>query len=318
MLSDELADPVEIRHDRAVEAPFAAQDRGQEFLGGDARDAVDVRVGVHDARHTRVPDGGLERQEELLADLARPEVCRSLVEPAFGRSVADHVLPGGDDPVAHVISGGALKPADVGAAHRGSEIRVFAECLLDPAPARIAGQVQDRREPLSQPQGQHALPNRGRDRLEQLRVPAGCGADRLSEARRRTGHQPVQRLLGQDSRDAPSRLLEQEPLDGVSGPRNVAGVQPGSSGQSRDVADPAGYSRPGGRHVDFHAVEHVRGPDGDYLRQLLPATHPRQEIGGSDLDRQSRIAIGEVGQPAGLLPRTDATTSPLWAGHRRD
>ena len=42
-------------------------------------------------------DGRLEREELLVAQLARADVGRRLVEAALGEAVADHVLAGGDD-----------------------------------------------------------------------------------------------------------------------------------------------------------------------------------------------------------------------------
>ena len=44
-------------------------------------------------------DGRLEREELLVAQLARADVDRRLVEPALGQAVADHVLAGRDDAV---------------------------------------------------------------------------------------------------------------------------------------------------------------------------------------------------------------------------
>ena len=43
-------------------------------------------------RDARPPDGRLEREQLLVAQLARADVGRRLVEPALGEPVADHVL----------------------------------------------------------------------------------------------------------------------------------------------------------------------------------------------------------------------------------
>ena len=48
-------------------------------------------------RQADVADGRLEREQLLVAQLARPEVGGRLVEAALGHAVADHVLAGGED-----------------------------------------------------------------------------------------------------------------------------------------------------------------------------------------------------------------------------
>ena len=90
-----------------------------------------------------VADGRLEREQLLVAELARADVGRRLVEAALGQPVADHVLGGGDDARREV---GALERLDVGAAELGGEVRVLAVGLLDAAPARVARDVEDRGE----------------------------------------------------------------------------------------------------------------------------------------------------------------------------
>ena len=63
--------------DDPVEAPLVAQDRRQQLVRGVARHAVDVAVRRHDARDPGVPDRGLERDELLVAQLARADVRRA-------------------------------------------------------------------------------------------------------------------------------------------------------------------------------------------------------------------------------------------------
>ena len=82
-----------------VEAPLVAEDPGQQLVRGMAGHAVDVAVGRHDAGDPRLADGGLEREELLVAHLARAEVDGRLVEAAFGQAVPDHVLAGRDHAV---------------------------------------------------------------------------------------------------------------------------------------------------------------------------------------------------------------------------
>ena len=67
---------------------------------GVARHAVDVAVGGHDAADAGVADRRLEREQLLVAQLARADVRRRLVQPALGQPVADHVLAGREHAVA--------------------------------------------------------------------------------------------------------------------------------------------------------------------------------------------------------------------------
>ena len=90
-----------------------------------------------------VADRGLEREELLVAQLARPDVHGRLVQAALGHAVTDHVLAGGQDPV-----GEDRRPGARGCRRTrgGGQVRVLAVGLLDPAPARVAGDVEDRRQ----------------------------------------------------------------------------------------------------------------------------------------------------------------------------
>ena len=71
------------------------------------------------------------------------DVRRRLVEAALGQPVADHVLGRREHAVGEV---GALERLDVGAAELGREVGVLAVGLLDPAPARVARDVEDGRQ----------------------------------------------------------------------------------------------------------------------------------------------------------------------------
>ena len=108
-----------------------------------ARDAIHVAVGRHDARDPGVAHRGLEREQLLVAEFPLADMDRRLVQAALGQPVPDHVLRGGDDALEQVR---ALQRLDIGAAELGRQVRVLAVGLLDPAPARVAGDVEDRRE----------------------------------------------------------------------------------------------------------------------------------------------------------------------------
>ena len=68
----------------------------EQLARGVAGHAVDVAVGRHDAASPRLEHRRLEREELLVAQLARADVRRRLVEAALGQPVADDVLAGGE------------------------------------------------------------------------------------------------------------------------------------------------------------------------------------------------------------------------------
>ena len=111
---------------------------------------------------------------------------------------------------------GALERLDVGAAELGGEVRILAVRLLDPAPARVARDVEDRRQRVAGA-GQAASAD-GSSRPSSATT-AGSKrrrrADRLLEARRGPRDQAVEALLVDDRRDAQPRLLDEVALDRV-------------------------------------------------------------------------------------------------------
>ncbi len=237
VLADEHLDRRVVGGDDPVEAPLVAKDVREQLVRRVAREPVDVAVGGHHAREPGDADGRLERQQLLVAHLARPEVGRRLVEPALGEPVADEVLAGRDDAGGHVV---ALHPADVGDAELGREVGVLAIRLLDAAPARVAGGVEDRREREPAADREHAPADRGRDRLDELGVEGRRRADRLLERRRPAGEQAVERLLVEDRGDPEARLLDEVALDRVAG---LGGARRIEVGRARDPADLA-HARP--------------------------------------------------------------------------
>ena len=275
--------------DDAVEAPFVAQDRREQLHRRMARDAVDVAIGRHDAADPAVADRDLEREQLLVAELARADVGRGLVEPALGQAVPDEVLRGGDDAV---VQGVALERRRVGVAHLGGQVRVLAVGLLDPSPARVAGDVEDGRQGVARAGQQHPLADRRGDLPDDGRVEGRGGPDRLLEARRVPGHQPVQALLVDDARDPQAGVLDQVALDVVVGSGDVHGPQVGRAGEAGDLADPVGRERGHPFRIDLPVDDHLEGPDGTELGELLGPGHAREQVGHADLDGLGRVLVG--------------------------
>ena len=264
--------------------------------------AVDVAVGRHHARQPGLADGGLERHQLLVAQLARPDVGRGLVQAALGQPVADQVLAGRDDAGRDVV---ALHAAHVRDAERRRQVRVLAVRLLDPAPAGVAGDVEHggEREPAAD--RQHPPPDRRRDRLDQLRVERRRRPDRLLERGRAPGEQAVERLLVEDGRDPEPRLLDEEALDRVARLGRPGGVEVRGPGHPADLPDPLREPVAHPLRVEVGlAAEQLERPQRPELGELLVERHPRQQVGDARVDRQAGVAV------AGLDRRHQPFTAP--------
>ena len=230
-----------------------------------------------------VPDGRLEREQLLVAELARSDVGRRLVEPALGQPVPDHVLAGGDHAIGEIR---ALQGLDVGDTEGRGEVRVLAVRLLDPSPARIARDVEDRRERVPGPGHQHPPADRRRHRGDDVGVEARGRPDRLLEARRGPRDQAVQALLMDDRRDPEPRLLDEVVLDLVRRVGDLGRSQVRGSRQARDLPDavPGQLGQP--TVVEADLLDHLECPERPELGELLRRGHPRQEVGHARVDRQ--------------------------------
>ena len=132
----------------------------REQLGrGVAGHPVHVAVRGHHACEPALDHRRLEREELFVPQLTRTEVHGRLVEAAFGQPVTDHVLAGGQHAVAEI---GSLERPDVRQAELGGEVRVLAVGLLDPAPARVARDVEDRAQGVAGAGRQHPPADRCR------------------------------------------------------------------------------------------------------------------------------------------------------------
>jgi hypothetical protein len=186
-------------------------------------------------------------------------VSGRLVEAALREAVADEVLRRRRDPVFEMRP---LEAADISATERGGEIRVLAVCLLDAPPARVARDVEDRRERHARSDYLHPAPDRRRDCLDQFDVEGRGRPDRLLERRGTTSEKAVERFLVEDRRDAEPRLLDQEALDRVPGLRRIRGIEVGRPGDPADLADPVGQALPHAVRVELGlAPEQLERPE---------------------------------------------------------
>lgn len=172
-------------------------------VAGDAADLVERR---HERRRPGLRRG-LERREVQLAQALLGRVDRVVVAPGLRAAVGDPVLGRGCHPVGlRVVL--ALEALDAGGGERGAEERILAGALDDAAPARVARDVDHRRErPVDA--GRARLAGRdGRRALGVLRVPAR----RLGERHREHGAVAVDDVEAIQQRDLQAGLLHRHPL----------------------------------------------------------------------------------------------------------
>src|SRR5450432_575744 len=100
----------------------------------------------------------------------------SPVTATLGKSIAKKVLASSSDPVAEIVT---LQAAHIGRPDSAREDRVFAVGLFYPAPARIAGDIQNRSKSLAGTHCQHLRANHPRHLLDKGGVPARSQADAL-------------------------------------------------------------------------------------------------------------------------------------------
>ena len=139
MAVDQRVDGEVVGYYRPVKAPFLAQNPGEKLLGTAARDTVDLVVAVHDRGQFRFPHGRFERIQVHFAKLAPAQMGRCPVHPAFRHPVADKVFGGRHYAASKFIP---LESLDVAGSQARHQVRVFAKRLFDPAPARVAGDVE--------------------------------------------------------------------------------------------------------------------------------------------------------------------------------
>ena len=198
---------------------------------------VDVAVGRHHARQPGLADRGLERHQLLVAQLARPDVGRGLVQAALGQPVAHEVLAGRDDAGRDVV---ALHAAHVRDAQHRREVRVLAVGLLDPAPAGVAGDVEHGGE--REPAADRAASAAGSSSRSPRPAPGRTPPPRRSTAGTRSRPRASRpwsvsswRIAGMPE----PRLLDEEALDRVAGLGRPGGVEVRRPGHPADLPDPA-------------------------------------------------------------------------------
>ena len=175
----EVFDRVIIGDDGAFVIPFAAQHVIQQPAVRVRRDTVDLVVACHDGVDCGARHHLFERREEHFAQGALADLGRADIGAAFGLAMARHVLESGHDLAIFQLPIGAHagQALDRGYAHLSDKIGVFAKCLLDPAPARIARDVDNRREDQMDAARAHFARDEIVDFADEISVPCAGEAD---------------------------------------------------------------------------------------------------------------------------------------------
>ncbi len=142
---DQLAGGVPVGDDHAVESPLVAQHLLQQPAVGGRGDAVVVVERGHDGHGAAVADRLLEGRQIDVAEQALGDVGRVVVAASLGGSVADEVFGAGGH-AGRVADSVALIAPRHGGTHDGRQVGILARTLGDTAPARVAGDVEHRRE----------------------------------------------------------------------------------------------------------------------------------------------------------------------------
>ena len=288
-----------VTHHKSVEAPFAAQDLGQQLPVHVIWHTVPFVVGGHDRLGMAAFDGNLERVEMAGAKLAFRVVDRRDVPPALGLAVAGEVFQGDGDMVRIDGEVPALEPSDRGQTHAGDEIRIFAVTLLGPAPARIAREIEHRREHLAGAPGAGVEGGDSEHLLNERRIPGAAKRDRLWKAGGAPGHETVQCLAEEEDRDAEPRLLRHVALEAVEAPREILrrNVEAGLL-EGREVEIGAGAELelrgigPGDKIALVVPRQGIFPLARLELRHFLFQAHPGEKIVEPLFDRQGRVLVG--------------------------
>ena len=154
---------------KPLKPELTAQHVADQATVGGARHTADADVRGHDVAGPRLDRGGERRQVDV-AQLALGDVYLVVVAPAQRGAVTDVVLRPRDDTIGGA-DGRALEAAHLRRGHRSAQVGILPGALDDAAPARIAGDVDHRRE---RPVDAHCPCLTSGDRLDlfdDLRIP---------------------------------------------------------------------------------------------------------------------------------------------------
>ena len=219
-----------------------------------------------------------------------------------------HVLEGGHDlAVAQLAVGaGAGQPFYRGNTHFADKVGILAEGLFDPAPARIARDVDNRGEDQMDAARADLASNQVVDLADEIGIPGAGQANGLRKSRRVFRRETVKRLLMEEDGNAETGVLHRPALcidhilDAVldAAARHFARTGGAETiGRTRDLTDPVWIAC--GR---LYGIEHIAValdlvltvPDGDELSDFLVQSHARKQVFDALFDRQRCVPVRRV------------------------
>ncbi|MCW0416700.1 hypothetical protein NB689_002454 [Xanthomonas sacchari] len=256
--------------DQAAVVPLAAQHLAQQPGVGGGGHAGQLVEGGHGG-HRAGAEGGLERREIHLAQGALGDVDGVVVQAGLGRAVGGEVLGAGGQRIG-MVDAIALEAAHAGLGETPAQQHVLAAAFHAAAPARIAGDVDHRREGPVDPDRAGFQCGGTRGALRQLRLEAGGFAQRHREH----GGEAVDYIGGEQHRDLQPAL--QRGLLQLLVPAHVGAVE--DAGQASG-ARRGQLALGGGAHVDRigggRRIGLLRRTEQGQLPGLLFRRHPRDQ-----------------------------------------
>ncbi|MNM77398.1 hypothetical protein D3C81_892500 [compost metagenome] len=192
---DQLLHRAVVAQGQALVAPLLAQQVLQQPLVGAGRHAVDA-VQRHHHRAGAGFDGRAVRRQVVLEHALRAHVDGVVVAAALARAIQGEVLDPGHDG-ARLVQAFALVGLDHYPGDPAGQPGVFAEAFGNPAPARVAGDVDGRREGQVEAVGAGFDGRHPRAFGDRFHIPAGGQAETDGEYRAVA----VDHVVGEEQRD---------------------------------------------------------------------------------------------------------------------
>ena len=209
-VGEQVAHGVGVADHETVEPPGLAQHLGEQPPVAGGRDAVEVHVAGHHVARAGL-DRGHERREVDVPQLGVGQVDLVVVAAAEGVAVAGEVLGPGDDPLG-CAELGPWKPRTWAAATAAPRYGSSPGTLDDPAPPRVAGDVDHRREgPVDADRPGLA----GRRRPDPRSIVSGSQEAAIAIGTGKMVRSPWMTSKPNSTRDAEAVALDREPLQAV-------------------------------------------------------------------------------------------------------
>ncbi|MGX1476851.1 UNVERIFIED_CONTAM: hypothetical protein RKD50_005659 [Streptomyces canus] len=310
VLGLEEADAEVVGDHRAGEPPFLTQEFGQQAGVGGGRDTVRVGVRGHHRTGPALAQGELEGRQGDVGELPHARAHGREVAGAGRGGVPGEVLERGDDPR-------RLQTPDVRGADGAHQIRVLADRLLDPSPARVADDVQNGGQTLVDTDRAQVAADGAGHLLDQAGVPARAPGERDRIGGGPPGGEAGQALLVGQCRDAETARFGDTALGAGQCLRAQRRVHGGGAEGAGELAQAPGdqlvpvvvgghLALEGGDSVPVRAGAH---PHAVELGGLLLKGHPGEEVVDAGGGGQGGVTPGRGGHvtPVGLDCRADFT-----------